>query len=101
VASPWLALLAAVLAGMASLAAARPGLLERMRLLLAKGHSDAAGSSSDGIPARLPVGAPALSPLEQAVVQLVPLAVVDDAASADPVPSTGSRSRVRRILPPT
>jgi hypothetical protein len=46
-------------------------------------------------------GAEPPSPLERTVARLVPLAVVEDAVPGEPVPSTTSGSRVRRILPPT
>jgi hypothetical protein len=106
--APWLALLAAVLAGIAALAAASPGLLERLRLRLrmmtvtgSEQVDDASDDAFDDVRRRSSAGVPVLRPLEQAVVNLVPLAVVDDAASHEPAASTASRSRVRRILPPT
>jgi hypothetical protein len=43
----------------------------------------------------------AASPVEAAIAELVPLRVADDTSVAEDALSVGSRSAVRRILPPT
>ncbi|HEX2194158.1 MAG TPA: lamin tail domain-containing protein [Candidatus Limnocylindria bacterium] len=102
-----LALVAAALASLGAIAAARPGLLDRLRALLERRQpaadqvGDEREDSTDepplpGIPRSVAPGPRALSPLEASVARLVPLSV------DQPEPrSTASRSEVRRILPPT
>jgi hypothetical protein len=91
--APMLALSAAILGGIGAFAAAPPGFSARLRALAARPRRpepDTTEHDTEGG-----------SPLERTVARLVPLAVVDDGASGERVPSTGSRSAVRRILPPT
>ena len=98
--APWLAVAAAVLAGVGAVAAAQPGMLERLRLALVR-PATLVGAEPGSAPEPRAAGAEPTSPLERTVARLMPLAVVEDAAPGEPVPSTTSRSRVRRILPPT
>lgn len=99
--APWLALAAALLAATGALAATRPGLLDRVRRALARPAAETPNDDGRGPSAPRDIGAERHSPVERAVARLVPLPVVDDTRPADPAPSTRSRSRVRRILPPT
>lgn len=94
-----LALGAAALGAGGAAAARRPGMIERLRAALHGGASptepgeEPASGAAEGAPG------PG-SALERTVAHLVPLAVVDDDLS-ERTSSTSSRSRVRRILPPT
>jgi hypothetical protein len=91
--APLLALAAAVLAGSGALAAAPPGFMARLRRVLLPDRGSRPDATEDGTE----VG----SPLERTVARLVPLTVVDDGGADERAPGTGSRSAVRRILPPT
>jgi hypothetical protein len=99
--APWLAVAAAVLAGLAAVTAARPGLIQRLRGAVARPSSAAADAEATAPeePREIAPGRP--SPLEQTVARLVPLVVIDDQASEQAVRSTAARSGTRRILPPT
>jgi hypothetical protein len=99
--APWLAGAAAVLAGLAAVAAARPGLLQRLRDAVARPASAAADSEASATDEPREVVPGRASPLEQTVARLVPLAVIEDQASAEAVRSAAARSGTRRILPPT
>ena len=85
-----LAVAAAVLAAIGAVAAARPGIAERVRVAVrgvaAPGHAGAEGDPAEG---------------SGAIPRLVPLAVVDEPSADETALSTDSRSAVRRILPPT
>jgi hypothetical protein len=99
--APWLAVAAAVLAGVGAVAAAQPGMLDRLRMALVRPATEPVDVEPGWTSEPRAAGAEPHSPLERTVARLVPLAVVDDAALGEPVPSTTSRSRGRRILPPT
>jgi hypothetical protein len=99
--APWLAVAAAALAGLAAVAAARPGLIQRLRDAVARPASAAADAEAEGSEQPREIAPGRSSPLEQTVARLVPLAVIDDQASAHAVRSTAARSGTRRILPPT
>jgi hypothetical protein len=99
--APWLAVAAAVLGGLGAVAAARPGLLQRLRDALARPEPAVADAEANRLdePRELVPGR--TSPLERTAARLVPLAVIDDQASAEAVRSAAARSGSRRILPPT
>jgi hypothetical protein len=97
----WLLLVAAgVLGAVAAVAAARPGIGDRLReavrqLIGPRARPEAVdGTPSESEPA-------AGSGVEAAVARLVPLRIVDEPSSVEGALSVDSRSAVRRILPPT
>jgi hypothetical protein len=85
-----LAVAAAVLAAIGSVAAVRPGLVDRLREALA-GPSGSVPGAAEEDPAEGSAAPP----------RLVPLAVADEPSADERAPSTNPRSAVRRILPPT
>ena len=95
----FLAAAAGVLGAVAAVAAARPGLWDRLRDALGR---LVAPNGRTAVPDDSPHGpvAPG-SPVEAAVARLVPLRVVDEPPTTGGASSVDSRSAVRRILPPT
>jgi hypothetical protein len=94
-----LLVVAGVLGATAATAAARPGLAGRLGAVLA-GAVLAGDRAARNVDSREAADA-AASPVEAAIAELVPLRVADDTSVAEDAPSVGSRSAVRRILPPT
>jgi hypothetical protein len=97
----WLLLVAAgVLGAVAAVAAARPGIGDRLREAVRQLIGPRARPEAvDGTPFESEPAAG--SGVEAAVARLVPLRVVDEPSSAEGALSVDSRSAVRRILPPT
>jgi hypothetical protein len=90
---------AGALGAVAAVAAARPGLLQRLGDATGRiiGSGDRS-AEADGTPGE---AAAAGSSLETAVAHLVPLRVIDEPSVTEGASSVDSRSAVRRILPPT
>jgi hypothetical protein len=94
-----LLVVAGVLGATAATAAARPGLAGRLGAVLA-GAVLAGDRAARNVDSREAADA-AASPVEAAIAELVPLRVAEDTSVAEDALSVGSRSAVRRILPPT